>query len=220
MGAEWLKELLREQGMTQEELARRLGVAPSTVSMWISGERQVPVRRLKEIARILGKSERELLAISGYLENEAFELSGNFVLVPLLSAEIPCGTPKEEFDEYVVGVHPVIRDMLEMATGKAYLHGLKLYFIRAKGDSMIEAGITPGSFVLFSPDIEVQSGDIALLEVDEEGLTIKQVFFRGDIVILEPKNSQYEPRILLRDEVSIKGKVLLAVNYFNHLKRG
>lgn len=218
MGTRWLRELLRERGMSQEELARRLGVSPSTVSMWLSGERQIPLRRLREIARVFGKSEQEVLAASGYLGGEAFELSGNVVFVPLLSGEIPCGTPKEEFDEYVVGVHPILREMLEMAAGKAYLHGLKLYFIRAKGDSMIEAGITPGSFVLFSPDIEVQSGDIALLEVDEEGLTIKQVFLRGDIVILEPKNSQYEPRILLRDEVSIKGKVLLAVNYFSHLK--
>jgi len=32
---------------------------------------------------------------------------------------------------------------------------------------MVEAGITLGSFVLFSPNLEVQSGDIAVVEVGE-----------------------------------------------------
>ncbi|WP_427366638.1 LexA family protein [Candidatus Caldatribacterium saccharofermentans] len=41
------------------------------------------------------------------------------------------------------------------------------YFLRAEGNSMVEAGITLGSFVLFSPNLEVQSGDIAVVEVGE-----------------------------------------------------
>ncbi|WP_427365527.1 LexA family protein [Candidatus Caldatribacterium saccharofermentans] len=73
--------------------------------------------------------------------------------------------------------------------------------------------------MLFSPDLEVQSGDIAVVEVDEEGLTVKQVFLRGNLVVLQPRNSRYEPRILEREEVSIRGKVLLVLNYLNHLRR-
>ena len=55
--------------------------------------------------------------------------------------------------------------------------------------------------------------------MDEEGLTVKQVFLRGNLVVLQPKNTSYEPRILEREEVSIKGKVLLVLNYLNHLRR-
>ncbi|MBC7218224.1 MAG: helix-turn-helix domain-containing protein [Candidatus Caldatribacterium sp.] len=218
MRAEWLRELLRKNKMSQAELARRIGVSRALVSSWISGTRNITPANLKAIAKVFGLSEGEVFRLAGVLE-EAFEVSPEVVFVPVLSPEIPCGTPREAFDEYIVGVHPILREMLEMSVGRAYYHGLKIYFLRAEGDSMMEAGITPGSFVLFSPDLEVQSGDIAVVEVDAEGLTIKQVFFRGDTVVLEPKNSRYEPRILGAGEVQIKGKVLLVLNYFNHLRR-
>ncbi|MGC8778972.1 MAG: LexA family protein, partial [Candidatus Caldatribacteriaceae bacterium] len=212
MGVEWLKRLLSEHHMTQGELAEKLGVSKAIVSSWLSGVRRIPVKRLKEIARLFSLSEREVFNLSGVL-TEAFEVSPEVVLVPILSSAIPCGTPREAFDEYIEGLLPVFKEMLEMAVGKSYEHGLKIYFIRAEGDSMLEAGIIPGSFVLFSPDIAVQPGDIAILEVDEEGLTIKQVFFRDNTVVLTPRNSQYAPRILDAREVSIKGKVLFALNY-------
>jgi repressor LexA len=217
VGVEWLKRLLREHGMTQKELAARLGVSSSLVSSWLSGTKAIAPRHLREIARLFSLSEQEVFSLAGLL-SEA-EVSPEVVMVPVLSESIPCGTPKEAFDEYVVGLHPMLREMLELGVGKAYRYGLKLYFLRAEGDSMVEAGITPGSFVLFSPDLEVQSGDIAVVEVDEEGLTVKQVFLRGNLVVLQPRNSRYEPRILEREEVSIKGKVLLVLNYLNHLRR-
>ena len=216
MGVEWLKRLLREHGMTQKELAERLGVSPALVSSWFSGVRAIAPKHLREIARLFSFPEQEVFSLAGLLEAE---VSPEVVMVPVLSESIPCGTPRERFDEYVVGLHPVLKEMLELGIGKAYRYGLKLYFLRAEGDSMVEAGITPGSFVLFSPDLEVQSGDIAVVEVDEEGLTVKQVFLRGNLVVLQPRNSRYEPRILEREEVSIKGKVLLVLNYLNHLRR-
>jgi repressor LexA len=217
VGVEWLRRFLKEKNITQKELAARLGVSSSLVSSWFSGAKAIAPRHLREIARLFSLSEQEVFSLAGLL-SEA-EVSPEVVMVPVLSESIPCGTPKEAFDEYVVGLHPMLREMLELGVGKAYRYGLKLYFLRAEGDSMVEAGITPGSFVLFSPDLEVQSGDIAVVEVDEEGLTVKQVFLRGNLVVLQPRNSRYEPRILEREEVSIKGKVLLVLNYLNHLRR-
>jgi len=217
VGVEWLKRLLRKHGMTQKELAEKLGVSPALVSSWFSGAKAITLRHLREIARLFSLSEREVFSLAGVLSET--EVSQEVVMVPVLSESIPCGTPRERFDEYVVGLHPILREMLEMRVGRAYQYGLKLYFLRAEGDSMVEAGITPGSFLLFSPDLEVQSGDIAVVEVDEEGLTVKQVFLRGNLVVLQPRNSRYEPRILEREEVSIKGKVLLVLNYLNHLRR-
>ncbi|NSW76987.1 MAG: hypothetical protein HPY68_09520, partial [Candidatus Atribacteria bacterium] len=142
-------------------------------------------------------------------------VSPEMVLVPLLSGDIPCGTPTERLEDFIERLQPIPRDFLEMASGT---EGLRLYFIRARGDSMLEAGIIPGSLVLFSPDIEAHSGDIAVLEVDQEGLTIKQVFFRGNTVVLQPKNTRYEPRILEAREVRIHGKVLFVLSYLNHLR--
>ncbi|MGQ9474387.1 MAG: LexA family protein [Candidatus Caldatribacteriaceae bacterium] len=218
MGIEWLRKLLRERKMTQRELAEKLRVSAALVSSWFAGKRKITVEHLREMAKLFRISEGEIFYLSGILQ-ETFEVSPEVVFVPVLSAEIPCGTPRENFEDYIVGVHPILREMLEMGVGKSYEYGLKIYFLRTEGDSMIEAGITPGSFVLFSPDIEVRSGDIAVVEVDAEGLTVKQIFFRGETVVLQPRNSHYEPRILDAQEVYVKGKVLFALNYFNHLKK-
>ncbi|MEN3186330.1 MAG: S24 family peptidase [Atribacterota bacterium] len=215
----WLKELLKERRLTQEEVSKLLGVSQELVSNWITGYRKPGMKHLKRLAEVLEMPEKELFLREGIFSKDFFEVSPDMVLVPLLSGSIPCGIPTERFDDYIDALQPIPREFLEMAVGKAYQHGLRVYFIRALGDSMLEAGIVPGGLVCFSPDIAVQSGDIAVLEVDEEGLTIKQVFFRGKTVVLQPKNSRYEPRILDTHEVSIKGKVLFTLNYLNHLRK-
>ncbi|MGB9553541.1 MAG: helix-turn-helix domain-containing protein, partial [bacterium] len=56
MGVEWLKRLLSEHHMTQGELAEKLGVSKAIVSSWLSGVRRIPVKRLKEIARLFSLS--------------------------------------------------------------------------------------------------------------------------------------------------------------------
>lgn len=51
-----------ENGLTQYELAKKCGVAQSTVAMWESGERKPDVIKLKELSCILGCSADDLLA--------------------------------------------------------------------------------------------------------------------------------------------------------------
>lgn len=55
-----LDPLLRERGLTQTQLADRLGVMPSTVSRWVTGERAPVVARLPGIAQALGCSVSNL----------------------------------------------------------------------------------------------------------------------------------------------------------------
>ncbi|MGQ9623633.1 MAG: LexA family protein [Candidatus Caldatribacteriaceae bacterium] len=218
MLGEWLKNKIKEKGLTQEEFAKALGVSPSLVSSWVKGTRRIRIDDARRVAKLLGVSEKEIFLLAGILGKEAFEIEEEVVFIPLLSGKIPCGTPKENLDSYIEGYQPFPREMLEMSVGRSYLHGLKLYFVRAQGDSMIEVGIVPGSFIIFSPDLEVQSGDIALLYLDCSGLTVKQVFFQEKVVVLVSKNPRYEPVIVDPKEVSVVGKVLLWINYANHLR--
>lgn len=56
-----LKAALDRSGMSQSELARRLGVTRSTVSNWISGKRTPQLGHLQEAARILNMTITEIL---------------------------------------------------------------------------------------------------------------------------------------------------------------
>lgn len=56
-----IKELRQSAGLTQAQLAFRLGVkSPSTVSMWENGDRRPPSTLLPRIAHVLGVSVDDL----------------------------------------------------------------------------------------------------------------------------------------------------------------
>jgi transcriptional regulator with XRE-family HTH domain len=57
-----LRVLLDQHGMEQKDLAKKLGVAPSSVSEWVTGETFPRHRRLAAIARALKTTVQELVA--------------------------------------------------------------------------------------------------------------------------------------------------------------
>lgn len=59
-----IEERLADLGITQAELATRLGVYQQTVSKWIKGETSPRPRRLRIIEQLLELGEGELLAVA------------------------------------------------------------------------------------------------------------------------------------------------------------
>lgn len=56
-----LKIMLLEQGLSQSDVARQIGVPSSSISVWVSGVIPVPPKHHLELARILGVSPRRLM---------------------------------------------------------------------------------------------------------------------------------------------------------------
>ena len=57
-----IKKARVARGMSQVELAKRIGVGQSAVSMWETGNAMPRAGKLKEIAEVLGCSVGELIA--------------------------------------------------------------------------------------------------------------------------------------------------------------
>jgi len=93
------------------------------------------------------------------------------------------------------------------------------YFLRVQGDSMIDAGLHPGQYVIIRPDMQPQQGDICAVWVEGEGGTLKQVFFENDTVRLCPANPLYDIQIFPSDQIRIQG-VLVAALAVQGFKRG
>jgi DNA-binding transcriptional regulator YiaG len=53
--AEWMSEVLRQEGLTQEAAARQLGVSVKTVGRWVGGETQPRMRDLRRIQERFGE---------------------------------------------------------------------------------------------------------------------------------------------------------------------
>ena len=83
------------------------------------------------------------------------------------------------------------------------------FLLEVKGDSMFEKGILNGDYVVVARNVEVHSGDIAAVRIDDEA-TVKMVYREGRHVRLMPANPAYEPIVLEDDGRSIEviGKVV------------
>lgn len=90
------------------------------------------------------------------------------------------------------------------------------YFaLKVRGDSMIEAGIFDGDFVLVSSRKEAVNGDIVVAMLNDE-VTVKTYECRSDSIKLIPQNKNYEPiEINSESDFSILGRVSGVIRLLN-----
>jgi repressor LexA len=79
------------------------------------------------------------------------------------------------------------------------------YALRVRGDSMRDAGIIDGDFVVVHPTEDADNGQIVVALIDDEA-TVKRFFNQGDSVRLEPENPAYQP--IITKEAEVLGRVI------------
>lgn len=82
----------------------------------------------------------------------------------------------------------------------------QLFMLEVMGESMIEAAILDGDYVIVRQQTTANNGDIVVAMTEEDEATVKRFFKEKDYFRLQPENSTMEP-IILRN-VSILGKVI------------
>ncbi len=83
-----------------------------------------------------------------------------------------------------------------------------LFMLRVRGDSMIDAGIFDGDYVVVRQQAEATKGDIVVAGIPGEEATVKTFSRKGNKVILLPANERLSPMEFDADEVTIFGKVV------------
>ncbi|MDD3751609.1 MAG: S24 family peptidase, partial [Tissierellia bacterium] len=71
------------------------------------------------------------------------------------------------------------------------------YVLKVKGDSMIEAGILHGDFVIVNSQHNAKNGDIVVALIGDEA-TVKTFYKEKDHIRLQPQNSSMDP-ILIKE---------------------
>ena len=82
------------------------------------------------------------------------------------------------------------------------------FVLEISGDSMINAGILDGDFVVIRRTDSAVSGDIVVALVDCEEATLKRLRKKGASIALEAANPAYETRIFGPDRVAVQGKLV------------
>jgi len=82
----------------------------------------------------------------------------------------------------------------------------KVYMLRVSGNSMIEAGILDGDYVIVRQQSVANNGDIVVAMTENDEATVKRFFKEKNHIRLQPENASMDPIIL--DSVTILGKVI------------
>ena len=81
-----------------------------------------------------------------------------------------------------------------------------IYMLVVQGDSMIEAGILDGDYVIVRQQSVAKNGEIVVAMTEDGEATVKRFFKENNYFRLQPENPSLEP-IILR-EVTVLGKVI------------
>ncbi|MEO1137152.1 MAG: transcriptional repressor LexA [Pseudomonadota bacterium] len=124
--------------------------------------------------------------------------------LPVLG-RIAAGTPIEAIQ------HEVDR----FAAPEAFLGKGDHYVLEVQGESMIEAGIQDGDFVVIKRCADAESGAIVVALVDDEEATLKRLRRKGASIALEAANPEFETRIYGPDRVAVQGKLVGLMRRYN-----
>ena len=89
------------------------------------------------------------------------------------------------------------------------------YGLKVKGDSMIEAGINDGDTVIVKKTTNVESGQIAVVLIDDQEATLKRLRKKGNTIALEAANKNYGTKIYAANRIKIQGKLVSLYRNFH-----
>lgn len=190
-----LKLYRNQRGLSQSELAKKLGLSPSTISMYEVGKRQPDFETEEKIADYFNVSLNSL-------RGKSEELRSSHTTINVLS-RVAAGIPINATED-VIDTEEITEDLAK--TGEFF--GLKI-----KGDSM-EPRIYDGDVVIVRQQNDAESGDIVIAMVNgNDDAVCKRLVKYASSIALVSLNSKYEPMMVTNDEIEtnqlkIIGKVV------------
>ena len=82
------------------------------------------------------------------------------------------------------------------------------FVLQVRGESMIDAGILPGDFLVVQRQSTANTGEIVVAGIPGDEATVKRFFPQGSRVVLKPENSLMEPMDFDAREVVLFGRVI------------
>lgn len=180
-----LRRLIDVSGKTQKDFADAIGVSQQIMNVWTRGKAIPRMGKIQRLADYFGVEKSDLIdekpegpSIPSY--SNIFPLQRK--RIPLLG-EIACGEPifcNEGRESYVEAGTDVRAD----------------FCLKARGDSMIGARILDGDVVFIQRDVELVSGQIYAVAIDDEA-TLKRVYYdeAAQVLQLLSENPKYPPMI-------------------------
>lgn len=210
-----ITNIREEKNISISELGRMVEMPKSTLSRYLNKSRQFPLDRVSDFARalnvsseyILGVFPTDITSIYNQLEKPRQQKVYNFAerqlekqnetKVVRIYGKTAAGEPLTYGD-----------DVIEEREVKHVPKHAECALV-VQGDSM-EPEIKDGSIVFYKQQKNIENGEIAIVEIDGDGVTCKKVKFDydNDKVVLQSLNDKYKDVVLEGNRVRIIGKVV------------
>ena len=216
-------DLCNQRGWSLSEFARKLDLPKSSISRYFNKSRQLPINKINLFADTLGVSSEYLLGI---------KISNNDLLDIYNKLDLKRQSKVYEFASHQLDEQNGIQEekVVYLVRGRQSAAGSMIHvddvdaemgvlpssivpnganeLVQITGDSM-EPLIKKGSEVYLRYQPTVEDGEVAIVRVEDEGVTCKYLYRDGKNVILKSENPKYEDLIVDAEKVSVIGKVLL-----------
>ena len=216
-------DLCNQRGWSLSEFARKLDLPKSSISRYFNKSRQLPINKINLFADTLGVSSEYLLGIK-ISNNDLLDIYNKLdsnrqsKVYDFASRQLDeqNGIQEDKVVYLVRGRKSAAGSMIHVDDVDAEMGVLPSSIVpnganelvRITGDSM-EPLIKKGSEVYLRYQPTVEDGEVAIVRVEDEGVTCKYLYRDGKNVILKSENPKYEDLIVDAEKVSVIGKVLL-----------
>ena len=102
--------------------------------------------------------------------------------------------------------NPVIEETIPLP--EDFTGAGQLFMVRVRGDSMVDAGILDGDYVVVRQQPTAEGGDIVVASLNGEEATVKTYLRRRGKIVLRPENPTMPEMVLDPADVAIFGKVV------------
>lgn len=136
-------------------------------------------------------------------KHQIFEITNKRIYLPVAGSKVQAGfpSPATEYEDDSLDINDIVVS-----------NPAATFYVRVKGNSMIDANISEGDVLVVDRSIEAIHGKIVIAVVDGD-FTVKTLFLKDGIVKLVPANPDY-PEIVLHNEQELN--IWGVVSYIIH----
>ena len=228
-----IKEYRKDNKMTQQDLADKLSTTKQTIGRYEKGSRKVNQDVLFKLCDIFHVTLDDFFptdTIDNYGQSDTLlnQITDITEQLTYTRQERVYNYAEEQLNEQNGQIHE--DNIVPIVFGRQSAAGSMIYvddvdgemgvlpssivpnganeLVQITGDSM-EPIIKKGSEVYLRYQPTVEDGEVAIVRVEDEGVTCKYLFRDGKNIVLKSENSKYDDIVVDAEKVSVIGKVLL-----------
>ena len=178
-----LKKIRTKKKVSQQKLAKALGVGQSCIANWEAGIRDPKLTDIIKLSKYLDVTTNQL---TGSLKMGDFSILRNETTpankMPLFTSCVSAGFPSPA-DDYIEK-RLNLNDLL-------ITNPTATFFVKVAGDSMIDAGIHDGDTLVVDKSKKTSNNNIVIAVLNGE-LTVKRIQINKRKLFLVPENSAFQ----------------------------